>query len=93
MRLLSLVASVLSLSLSGRGWPRVARLSGYRAAPGGYFVYSCTGVCVWRVKFKPKNMDSLKILHQKYWDLAYLLPKNTGKNCVLVINLMVRDYF
>ena len=30
---------------------------------------------------------------QKYWDLAYLLPKNMGKNCVLVINLMVRDYF
>ena len=30
---------------------------------------------------------------KKYWDLAYLLPKNMGKNCVLVINLMVRDYF
>ena len=29
---LSSVVSALSLSFSGRGWPRVARLSGYRAA-------------------------------------------------------------
>ena len=31
----------------------------------GYFVYLYTGVCIWRAKFKPKNMDSPKILHPK----------------------------
>ena len=41
--------------------------------------YICIGGCVvWRVKFKPKNMDSLKILCQNM-DLAYPLLKNMGK--------------
>ena len=32
---------------------------GKSITPGGYFLYLYTGVCVWRVKFKPQNMDSL----------------------------------
>ena len=51
--------------------------------PGGYVLYLYTGVCVWRVKFKPKNIGNF-------------LPKDihyVGENCVLVINLMARDYF
>ena len=43
------------------------------AFPRGYLLYLCTVVCAWRVKFKSKNMDSLKILHPKYWDLGYFL--------------------
>ena len=62
--------------------------------PRGYFLYLYTGVCAWRVKFKPKNMDSSEnFAPKKNRDLAYFLLKNIGENCVLVINLMARDYF
>ena len=37
----------------------------YYFGPRGYFLSLYTGVCVWRVKFKPQNMDSLKIFHPK----------------------------
>ena len=56
------------------------------ALPGGYLLYLYMVMCVWRVKFKPKNMDSLKSLHPEYWDPAYLLPKNTGDNFITELN-------
>ena len=34
-----------------------------------------------------------KIQTQKHGFPENFAPKNMGKNCVLVINLMVRDYF
>ena len=34
-----------------------------------------------------------KIQTQKHGFPENFAPKNIGKNCVLVINLMVRDYF
>ena len=39
-------------------------------------------------------MDSLKILYPKIWpDPAYLQRKNMGDNFILLINLMVKNYF
>ena len=32
---------------------------------GGVLAVLYTGMCEWTIKFKPKNMDSLKILHPK----------------------------
>ena len=46
-----------------------------------YFVYLYTGMCVWRVEFKPKNMDSMKILHPKIWILHISYPKTWVKLC------------
>ena len=72
----------------------VFRVSSSIDFPGGYLLYLYTGVCVWRVKYKPRNMDSLKILHPKILgSYISLTQKNMGENCVLVINLMARDYF
>ena len=40
-----------------------------------------TGMCVWRVEFKPNNMDSMKILHPKIWILHISYPKTWVKLC------------
>ena len=45
-------------------------------------------------QIQTQNMDSLKILDPKKTGILHIsYPKNMGKNCVLVINLMARDYF
>ena len=38
-------------------------------------------MCVWRVEFKPNNMDSMKILHPKIWILHISYPKTWVKLC------------
>ena len=38
-------------------------------------------MCVWRVEFKPKNMDSMKILNPKIWILHISYPKTWVKLC------------
>ena len=54
--------------------PKILSLSEAIPRGRGYFLHLCTGLFVWRVKFKPKNMDSPRILYPKIWDPAYL-PK------------------
>ena len=44
----------------------------------GYLPHLHTGVCVEKVKFKPKNTGSLKILLQKYWYAPYFPLKSMG---------------
>ena len=44
-------------------------------------------------KIHTQNMDSRKILHPKTLESCVSPTQNMGENCVLVINLMARDYF
>ena len=44
--------------------------------PGGSLLYLYTGMCIRRVKFKPKKIwTHCKFCTQRYCDPAYLLPK------------------
>ena len=46
--------------------------------PGGYLQHWYTGVCVWRVKSRPKNMGPSKLYSRNLVQDVNLLPKNVG---------------
>ena len=49
--------------------------------PKGGTCYTCIkGVCIWKVQFEPKNVDSLKILHPKILRSCISPTKNMGNN-------------
>ena len=51
-----------------------------------------TGVCVWRVKFKPKNMGSLEILLPKILEYCiFLTPKYCWNGMFIAIIVLSRS--
>ena len=74
-------------------WLRKYRIISVTRAQGGLRIFVYGGVRIEGKIQTPKHGFPKNFAPKLYWDLAYLLPKNMGKNCVLVINLMLRDYF